>query len=94
MLTSISDREKYVGQKVTIMGEISNTKIPQIIGVDIDYNGDTSVVKIGKATGILVKTIVAEDTSGILKASRGAGTFYHLQNLHDKSTAEAKIVTN
>lgn len=92
MLTSKADLEAYVGQKITIMGKISNTKSPQILGVDIDYNGDTSIPKTGKATGILVKTIVPKDTSGIQKASRGAGTFYHLQSLDGDFIAKVEII--
>ncbi|MFK7747334.1 MAG: hypothetical protein AB8B65_02980 [Kordia sp.] len=92
MLTSKADLEAYVGQKITIIGKISNTKIPQILGIDIDYTGDTHTPKTGKATGILVKTIVPKDTSGIQKASRGAGTFYHLKSLDGDFTAKAILI--
>ncbi len=94
VLTSIANLEAYVGQKITIMGKISNTKTPQILGIDIDYTGDTYTPKTGKATGILVKTIVLKDTSGIQKASRGAGTFYRLQSLDGDFIAKATLVNN
>ncbi|WP_298510852.1 hypothetical protein [uncultured Kordia sp.] len=92
VLTSYTELASHVGQKVTILGEISNTKIPQIIGVDIDYDGDTAMPKTGKATGILIETVVPKDTSNIQKAWRGPGTFYHLQSLEGNTMAKVEIV--
>ena len=70
--------DDYVGQLITIKGEVSNTKIPQILGVDVasddpDLRGEFAV-----ATGVLVKWIVTEDEVDNSVANRGAGTFYRL----------------
>lgn len=78
-----------VGEWVRVEGEVSNTKIPQIAGVDVDMPsepiaGSTSeqVVELrgtpAWAEGILERRIVGPEEVGNSVASRGAGAYYHL----------------
>ncbi len=74
----VTDLHKYVGQDVTLIGEVRNSKIPTLNGVDIQ---DESVR--GKriiVTGVLIETVVKEKDVDPFSANRGAGTFYNLKN--------------
>ncbi len=75
---NILDIHKYVGQEITLIGEVRNSKIPTLNGVDIQ--DEKTRGKRIKATGILIKTVVKEKDVDRFSANRGAGTFYHLKN--------------
>ena len=68
----------YLGQLITIKGEVSNTKIPQILGVDVASDDPDLRGEIAIATGTLEKWVVTEDEVDNTVANRGAGTFYRL----------------
>jgi hypothetical protein len=74
------DLEQRVGQKVVLEGIVTNTKCPQVQGVDAwgleDYRGQRV-----RVTGILRKTVVTEADVNPLVANRGAGTFYSLDEM-------------
>ena len=93
-LTTQSNLDYYVGKLVTIKGEISNTKIPQILGIDVSYAGYDSRGEIGIATGILIKTIVLEKDIDPYTQNRGAGTFYRLKEPESEYEAKVKILKN
>jgi hypothetical protein len=74
------DLEQRVGQRVVLEGIVSNTKCPQVRGVDVwrleDYRGQRV-----RVSGILRKSVVAEADVDPLVANRGAGTFYSLDDM-------------
>jgi hypothetical protein len=76
--------DDYVGQLITIKGEVSNTKIPQILGVDVASDTPDLRGEIAIATGILETWFVTEDEVDNTVANRGAGTFYRLTDKESK----------
>ncbi len=74
------DLEQRVGQKVVLEGIVTNTKCPQVEGVDAwgleDYRGQRV-----RVSGVLRKTVVTEADVNPLVANRGAGTFYSLGDM-------------
>ena len=75
-----ADLEQRVGQRVVLEGIVSNTKCPQIQGVDVwgleDYRGQRV-----RVSGVLRKLVVTEADIDPTIANRGAGTFYSLDHL-------------
>jgi len=94
-LTSVDNLDDYVGKIIILKGEISYSKIPTILGVDVNCNtiysenGDPNG-KTGVATGILVKTVVTEVDP--YTTNRGTGTFYRLDGSITGLAAEAKLL--
>lgn len=74
------DLERRVGQQVVLEGIVTNTKCPQVSGVDAwgleDYRGQRV-----RISGILRKTVVTDVDVNPLVANRGAGTFYSLDQI-------------
>ena len=74
------DLEQRVGQKVVLEGIVTNTKCPQVQGVDAwgleDYRGQRV-----RVSGVLRKTVVTEADVNPLVANRGAGIFYSLDEM-------------
>jgi hypothetical protein len=72
--------EQRVGQRVVLEGTVTNTKCPQVQGVDAwdlhEYRG-----KRVRISGILRKTVIAEADVDMTVANRGAGTFYSLDEM-------------
>ena len=72
--------EQRVGQNVALEGIVSNTKCPQVQGVDAwgleDYRGRRV-----RISGVLRKTIVTQADVDPTLANRGAGTFYSLDDM-------------
>ncbi len=86
VITSPDERDKHVGAVVTVEGEVSGTKLPQIAGVDVEVDEEHDPHnKVARATGILRKTVVTKEEldRAIAEhgqfAHRGAGTFYRLE---------------
>ncbi len=90
VITSDKNLDQYVGELVTLKGEVSNSKITTILGVDVEGEGVRGKQAI--ATGILEKTEVKEEDVDIYSANRGAGTFYLLRNPETKRIAVAKEI--
>jgi hypothetical protein len=96
VLTRLEDREAAVGKLVTIEGEVSNTKIPQILGIDV--SAESLREKRARATGILKKRTVTQEELDreIAKhgmfANRGPGTFYRLVKEGSEGLADAVAV--
>jgi len=85
VVTEHSDLERHVGKVITIRGRVTNTKIPSIIGVDVESDDPDLRGEIAEATGVLQKWTVTEqqleetiEKHG-MTANRGAGTFYRLK---------------
>lgn len=98
VLTSADAIEANVGRLVTLEGVVTQTKIPTILGVEIDLDTPTMRGQRARARGLLKKTVVtpaeiAEEKarSGEV-ATRGAGTFYRLTLLGSDMTSRAVLV--
>lgn len=91
-ITTRANLDNYVNTLVTVKGEISNTKIPQILGIDVDCNEYNPRGKIGIATGILIKTIVLEKDVERYSQNRGAGVFYRLKDPGSDYNAKVTIL--
>lgn len=93
IVTEQTNVAKYVGQKITIVGKVSNTKMPQILGVDVSSGSTDIRGRMAEATGVLERFEVTEaqikemDRLGI--AHRGPGVFYRLRD--EKKNAEAQV---
>ncbi len=85
-----SDLPKYAGILIKIKGEVYNTKIPQIIGVDIESEDPDLRGKKAMATGMLEKWVVEEKDVDPYSANRGAGTFYRLKDPVTGSTVQVQ----
>ena len=74
------DLEQRVGQSVVLEGVVTNTKCPQVQGVDAwdleDFRGQRV-----RISGVLRKTVVTEADISPSVANRGAGTFYSLDEM-------------
>jgi hypothetical protein len=99
LITHRDEREAHVGETVTVEGEISRTKLPQIAGVDVDLDESNDPRgKIARATGILRKSIVTKEeldraiAEHGMFANRGPGTFYHLEALEGGGLARAVVL--
>ena len=91
-ITSKENLDNHVNKLITIKGEISRTKIPQILGIDVDCVGCEG--KNGIATGILIKTIVLEKDVDPYSQNRGAGIFYRLSDPKSEYGAKVEIIEN
>ena len=94
VLTSPDQLDDHVGEIVTIRGEVSNTKIPMIIGVDVhSYNPDLRGQR-AKATGVLRRYVVtAEQVTNANYANRGPGVFYRLKDVDSDYVAPVRPVS-
>jgi hypothetical protein len=87
------DVARSEGKEVRLVGEVSNTKIPQILGVDVESDDPDLRGKQAEAYGILKRYVVTDaqirafDRDGI--AHRGAGIFWVLQDPKTKARAKA-----
>lgn len=89
-LTSPSAYARLVGQRIELVGVVSQTRIPQILGVDVEplesYRGRKVSVN-----GILRQSVVTqkqlehtERQMGGQVAHRGPGTYYRLEDVRFK----------
>jgi hypothetical protein len=83
LITDRSQLRDHLDQLVTLRGELTRTKIPTILGVDVD-EGTATPGALAEATGVLRGDRVTQEEiderirqSGQF-AHRGAGTFYKL----------------
>jgi hypothetical protein len=91
-ITTNTNLDSYLSKLITIKGEVSNTKIPQILGIDVSCEEDCSNGEIGIATGILVKIVVSKQDINRYTQNRGAGIFYKLMEPNSEYHAKASIV--
>ena len=88
-LTAPADYARLVGQRIELVGIVSQTRIPQILGVDVEplesYRGRKVSVN-----GILRQSVVTqaqiEQTERQMGkvAHRGPGTYYRLEDVRFK----------
>ena len=93
VIASRKDIVKHIGEKVTIVGVVSNTKMPQILGVDVASDNPDLRGKKAEATGILERYEITAAQVAEMKrngiAHRGAGVFYRLRD--EKRQTEAQV---
>lgn len=74
------DLEQQVGKRVVLEGVVTNTKCPQVQGVDAwgleEYRGQRV-----RVSGMLRKRVVTEADIDPMIANRGPGTFYSLDEM-------------
>ncbi len=96
VLTDYRQLDAHIGKVATIRGVVSNTKIPQIEGVDVLSDDPDLRGKLAEATGILERwTVTAEQLEADLKkygmfAHRGPGTFYRLKKIRLNDNAQVR----
>lgn len=94
VITEQKEVVKHIGQKVTIVGEVSNAKQPLILGVEVSSEKPDLRGKKAEATGILERYEVTQaqikemDRIGI--AHSGAGVFYRLRDEKRNTDAQVK----
>ncbi|MGC4072036.1 MAG: hypothetical protein QM760_05880 [Nibricoccus sp.] len=81
--------DRYVGRKIKIIGEVSRTKTPTIMGVEVEASYDLCGT-ICEAEGVLVRWVVTEKNLKPWMQSRGAGVFYRLRKPFSNETVHAK----
>ena len=93
VITEQKEVAKHVGEKITIVGKVSNSKMPQILRVDVSSDAPDLRGKSAEATGLLERFEVTQaqieemDRVGI--AHRGPGVFYRLRD--EKRNTEAQV---
>ncbi len=99
VITEREQLDRYVGEKMTIRGTVTNTKIPTIRGVDIRSRDPDLRGERAEATGILKKHVVTEEDlekkrkkSGGRFSNRGPGTFYRLESVNGDGLAQVQPV--
>jgi hypothetical protein len=101
--TDVRAVDEGVGKWVRLEGIVTNSKQPQIAGVDVEERTDPipefiqrMAIRRGEmpawAEGVLERTVVRPEDLIPLSANRGAGTFYRLIDPATGRTAEAHPV--
>jgi hypothetical protein len=84
----------FVGKKVKLVGLVSNTKAPQILGVEVQSDSPDLRERMAEATGVLeryeVSAASVEDMRKRMIANRGAGTFYRLKDVNSGYAAQVR----
>lgn len=94
LITDATALDSYVGQLVTIRGEVSNSKIPTILGVDVQSNNPDLRGQFAEATGVLQRHVVTpEEIATANFAHRGAGIFYRLKDQDSDYEAAVRPVS-
>jgi hypothetical protein len=96
LITKAEQLDAAVGKFVTIQGEVDNSKIPTILGVDVQSDSPDLRGQMATATGILRKWTVTKEQldkeiaeKGIF-ANRGTGTFYRLAQVGSAYDAQVQ----
>jgi hypothetical protein len=81
-LTRVDQVAAHVGKVVVLAGEVSKTKMPQILGVDVVSDSPDLRGRPATATGRLLRYEVTKEQVEAMNrmsvAHRGAGIFYQL----------------
>ena len=90
MMTAPLSWEPYIGAEVQLIGKVSRTKVPTILGVEIDPR-DVEPGERASAVGVVDAVIVPDrDPADPPVASRGPGTYYRLINPKTNKLAVAE----
>lgn len=85
-ITDPADYPQHIGKRVEVVGEVTNTKCPQVCGIDV-WALDTHRGKQVKLCGTLRETVVTQESidamyrTGNIVANRGAGRFYSMDDM-------------
>jgi hypothetical protein len=85
-LADPADYPRHVGKRVEVVGVVTNTKCPQVCGVDV-WLLDAHRGRRVKLRGTLRETVVTQESidemyrTGPVVANRGAGRFYSLDDM-------------
>lgn len=94
VLTSADQVDDHVGEIVTIRGEVSNTKIAMIIGVDVQSSNPDLRGQRAEATGLLrCYVVTTEQVANAKYANRGPGVFYRLKDVDSDYVAPVRPVS-
>jgi hypothetical protein len=100
VVTNADELDKYVGKLITLRGEVSNSKVPTILGVDVSSDEPDLRGQTAQATGILQRSIVTQEEIDARIAAegqfahRGPGTFYSLVNEDGSGLAPVEETAN
>ena len=84
IITQAGELGAHLGKRIVIRGTVANTKIPTILGVDVQSDDPDLRGQQAEAEGVLAKSVIsqAELDAKIAKigmfAHRGPGTFYRI----------------
>lgn len=94
LVTRAEQVKDAVGQLVTLQGEVGNSKIPTILGVDVESFDPDLRGQQATATGILRQWTVTREQldkeKGVVSAGRGPGTYYRLVNVDSDETVQVQ----
>jgi hypothetical protein len=92
LVDSVEAVKSFEGKAVRLVGEVSNTKIPQIHGVDVSSDNPDLRGQQAEAYGVLRRFVVSEtealEMDQKLVAHRGAGTYWVLENPKTKAPSQ------
>jgi hypothetical protein len=92
LMTAPGSWTTLLGTEVQIIGKVSRTKVPTILGVEID-SGDLEPGKRASAIGVIDAVVVRERDPGEPPvATRAPGTYYRLINPKTNKLAVAEPV--
>jgi hypothetical protein len=90
--------ETAIGLLVTLTGVVSESKIPTLLGVEIQSDSPDLRGKPALATGLLEKSVVTQEDldRAMLRrgafANRGPGTFYRLVDPNSGQTVQVQVL--
>lgn len=93
LVTRAEQVKDAVGQLVTLQGEVVNSKIPTILGVDVESFAPDLRGQQATATGILRQwTVTREEigAKGVVSAGRGPGTYHRLVKVDTDETVQVQ----
>lgn len=80
VVTRPEDFPGYLGRRITVVGEVSNAKIPNILGLQVELGDHDLRGQVAEATGVVIRYEVEKSDSAVPFASLGPGIYYALQS--------------
>lgn len=92
LMTAPTDWSSLIGTEVQVVGHVSRSKVPTILGIEVDADSEQAG-KRATATGVVDAIIIAEPNPADPPAAmRGPGTYYRLINPKTQKLAIAELV--
>jgi hypothetical protein len=95
-LTDPAQIDSFVGRRIRIVGEVSNTKASEILGIEVESYSPDLRGQVAEAEGVLERhELTKEEFDKMWREmgpfqSRGPGVFYRLRTPVSNETAKAK----